>query len=174
MGRARPLIAVVLLIALGGTVVAVQHHRSTRATVGKVSAASMRGPLIDAVLGSIDVDGLSFPDRGAVGWTYAGLRDISVGGRPVLVAEYRHGPQTIDYALVTDTKGLNDGAPARQQMRHTARGDFEMNWQYGRPSSLLMRFVRRGHPVVLTGRPATEAVRRAMSNLAAATVFASS
>jgi hypothetical protein len=169
LGRARPLIAVVLLIALGGTVVAVQHHRSTRATVGKVSAAANRG-MVDRPARALarHIDGVGFPDWSARGWAVAGGRADVVGGRKTSTVYYRRKTRTITYTLVAGSANVNDGVPVWVRYRETRATKLELSWQGGPYRTLIARVVPEGgHVFIITGQPASEGLRREMTRLAA-------
>jgi anti-sigma factor RsiW len=169
-----------LALAVVALAVVVQQHRAQRATVPKISALVAEGAVDPpARVRSRRVDGLGFPDFSALGWTVTGGRADVVGGRGTGTAYYRRagGHATVTYTVLSGTKNLNDANPTWVREHEGPRGKVALNWQSGPglvepPSVLVVRFVRRGHPVVLTGRPASEALRREMTDLAAASAFA--
>ncbi|MCW2994658.1 MAG: hypothetical protein JWQ18_2153 [Conexibacter sp.] len=152
MGRARPLIALAVLIAAVAVMAHVQHARHVRA---KVVDAARRGSTTHARPAML-------PDFSARGWRAVGGRTDVIGGRTVLSAEYRRGRTLVTYSRMADTKGLNDG-PAGGIVRRWGR--LELTWQ--QLPILSARTVVGGHQVVLTGTPASEGLRRELTRLAA-------
>jgi hypothetical protein len=169
LGRARSLIALALLIAFGVAVAGIQHHRATRATVGKVSAAANQGVVVPPGRAlARRVDGVGFPDWSARGWAVAGGRADVVGGRMASTVSYRRGQRTITYTLVAGSANVNDGTAVWVRDRETRGLKLELNWQNGPHRTLIARVVPEGgHVFIVTGRPASEALRREMTHLAA-------
>ena len=176
---ALPLAVVALAAVAVAVLVVVADHRAQRATVPKISAL-VAGGAVDppARVRTRRVDGLAFPDFSALGGTVAGGRADVVGGRETGTAYYRRagGHAMVTYTVVSGTKNLNDGNPTWVREHEGPRGKVELSWQDSPglaepPSTLVVRLVRRGHPVVLTGRPASASLRREMTALAAASAL---
>jgi hypothetical protein len=135
------LAACLAVVVLVGGVVALQHHRHSRATTAKVGDAAYQAP--------------------------DGVDHVEVSGRTFRLSRFARAGGTIVQAVAADTKGLPDGTVSIVRTRPSARGgDVQLSWSGSAGGPLRVRFVRAGHQVVLTGQPATEAVRRAMSTLA--------
>jgi hypothetical protein len=149
------------------------HNHSTRATVPKVSAAARKGSQTTPARAlARRIDGLGFPDFSSLEWTAQGGRADVVGGRKTGTVYYVQsgGRSVVSYTLVAGPEKLDDAAGAVVRERATPHGKVALTWQGtgGADPTLIARFVRRGHPVVLTGRPATNAVRSTMTAMAAA------
>jgi hypothetical protein len=154
MGRARVLIASVVLIALAIVVGVVLHQRHVRPTVSKVLTAASR-PVTTRALPE------DLPDFSERGWYVVGGRSDEIGGRTVVTARYRRGRDTVTYSRMADEKGLHDdhGATVRTS------GGVEMSWE--NTPGLAARTLNGEHQVVMSGSPASQSLRREMTLLAA-------
>jgi hypothetical protein len=136
MRRAAALIATAVVVA-AAVVALAQHHRETRATVGKVTQA------------------VFFDHRGA--------DRVTVGGRAFHVSRRVVQGHPLVVAVASDTKGLDDGTVSRV----SSRGRLQLSWSTAESGPLRARFVDAGgHQTVIVG-DMTIATERAMSNLAA-------
>jgi hypothetical protein len=150
MSRAIPFIVGVVLTALVAHAV---HQRAIRADTGKVADAAIR-----PVETSARPPGL--PDLHALGWRTVGGRIDRVGGRVVSSATYVRGTRTVTISRLSDTKGLGmvSGLDAKW-------GRLDVTWnQIG--DQLRGHTVIDDHHVVLTGTPASAALKREMMRFA--------
>ncbi|WP_027007925.1 hypothetical protein [Conexibacter woesei] len=127
----------ILVVPVGVVIGLVQHHRASRATVGKVTQA------------------VFFDHRGA--------DRVTVGGRAFHVSRHVVQGHPLIVAVASDTKGLNDGTVSRV----SSRGRLQLSWTAAESGPVRARFVDAGgHQTVIVG-DMTVATERAMSNLAA-------
>jgi hypothetical protein len=150
-----------LVVALAASLV--QYHRATRASVPDVAAQSAISTVIEPsrALG-MTVDGLGFPQR-VDGFRALGGSTFKVGGRHVAAVVFARGEQRLTYAIVAGAKHVNfydhDGeyAPSERYV-----GKRALEW-YG---DEMVAVKRNSRTVVITGTPASNALRRAMQALA--------
>jgi hypothetical protein len=149
MSRAISFTAGVVLTAL---VAYWAHQHAAGPTIDRVADAAIR-----PVEARTPPPGL--PSLAARGWRTIGGRSDRIGGRAVASATYRDGARTITLSRMADTDGLGfDGGQLRKW------GLLNVTWtDVG--GQLRGHAVVDGHHLVVTGTPASTAIRRELMHL---------
>jgi hypothetical protein len=150
MRRFIPFIAGVVLT---GLVAYALHARAVRPTIDRVADAAIR-PVESAT------PPLGLPRLHAGGWRVVGGREDRLGGRTVDSATYRSGSRVMTLSRMQDTDGLGMeiGGPSRKW------GLLNVSFAE-RGGQLRGHTVVDGHHLVVTGTPASAAMRRELMRL---------
>jgi hypothetical protein len=168
--RGRLLLSVVgaMLVAASVAVTFIVRDELRRPNVAAVVDAA-RGPATEGPELAVtrSVDGLEFPDWRRWSWrAVGGRRDVLEDDREAATTIYRHGKQTITYSIVSGTGNVDADEYFGFTRQVTTPGGKVELVESGGPNVMILRRMRGGRTIILTGVPPGKRLARTMRRLA--------